>query len=439
MPHLDLFGNWLKKLFNKISSVLFLRIAILSDFHFGFAARSERERDAFLQASQAIGLALKQKPDFLLVAGDIFDSDAPSPEAMHDCFEALSQIRSQKADVEAELVERSAAVKKLSLSHVPVFAIHGTHEFRGKDHKNILQACDAAGFVIYLHAAKAIVKKGSETVCVFGLGGVPEKFALGALQQWNPAPEKGAFNILMLHQSIKEFLPTDDEMSVSISLDDIPQGFELVVDGHLHWNNEKKLRNSLLLLPGSTVTTQMKNLESKKPKGFFLFDTASGKAEFLEIPSQRRFFYEKMKFESASAETVRKAAYEKLSEFASQEQALIPLVRLKLVGSLAKGACAADLNLASIESEFCGKMILSLDQDFEIASMKKRIEELRELQKSKASISELGISLLEKKLSETGFENSFDVRRVFQLLAEGETEKAEELLLDSGQKKEEEQ
>jgi hypothetical protein len=109
-------------------------------------------------------------------------------------------------------------------------------------------------------------------------------------------------------------------------------------------------------------------------------------------------------------------------------------VRLKLVGSLAKGVAASDLELGKIEKEFSSQLILSLDQDFNLAALKKKVEELRALQKDKASISTLGLDILEKKLSETRFNNAFDVRRVFSLLSDGETEKAIALLSNEEKK-----
>ena len=68
-----------------------MRFAILSDFHFGYAARTERARDAFNQAKQALELALGENPDFLLVAGDVFNEELPSSDALHDCFEIFSK------------------------------------------------------------------------------------------------------------------------------------------------------------------------------------------------------------------------------------------------------------------------------------------------------------------------------------------------------------
>ena len=68
--------------------------------------------------------------------------------------------------------------------------------------------------------------------------------------------------------------------------------------------------------------------------------------------------------------------------------------------------------MLEIEKEFSGKLILSLDHDFSVVSLKKKVEELRALQKTKASISSMGLELLEKNLEETNFKGAFDVRRM---------------------------
>ena len=44
---------------------------------------------------------------------------------------------------------------------------------------------------------------------------------------------------------------------------------------------------------------------------------------------------------------------------------------------------------------------------------------------------ELGLEILERNLEETNFSNAFDARRVFELLKEGETDKALELISES--------
>ncbi|MFH1234851.1 MAG: hypothetical protein V1493_04545, partial [Candidatus Diapherotrites archaeon] len=63
------------------------------------------------------------------------------------------------------------------------------------------------------------------------------------------------------------------------------------------------------------------------------------------------------------------------------------------------------------------------------------IRELGLLQQQKKSIGEMGFEILEKNLKETEFGDAFDVRRIFDLLERGETDKAMEIIVSSAQEK----
>ncbi len=407
-----------------------MRIGIFSDTHFGFGEKTERDQEAYLQALQALQGVLEKKVDFVLLAGDLFDSNEPTPEAWKQSLDFFGVACRVPSDVKVEKVLRNGSVEDFSFGCVPVVSIHGTHEHRPKGLVNALEVLEAGRQLVHLHANYAVVSKGSDKVCVHGLSGVPEKVALDVLRQWDPKPVNGMFNILVLHQSFREFLPTDDEMSVSISLSDLPDGFSLYINGHLHWANETVFENKRFLLTGSTVATQMKRLESQKPKGFFVLDTVSGKIEFFPIPKQRRIFYEKLVFDSASIGEVSSRVKSVLDSIFSQSFEQKPLVRIKLAGSLAKGVSSADLNLNHLIADVANKGIFSVDESFSESSLRQKISELRSFQKSKASVSEMGLEILEKNLSQTNFENSFDVRQIFEWLSEGETEKAMAVLLE---------
>ncbi|MFH1545709.1 MAG: DNA repair exonuclease [archaeon] len=401
-----------------------MKIAIFSDFHLGFGARTERREEAFNNAKQAVELAKEIKPDLILHAGDLFDSTIPSSESLYEAIELCHLLKEGKSKV--KILKEN---KPIPFEGIPVIAISGTHEYRGKDYKNALQLLEKAGCLIYLHASTAVIEKEGEKIAVHGLSGIPERKALDVLKLWNPSPLKEAKNILLFHQSIKEFLPSDDPMNVTISLEDLPKEFDYFIDGHLHWFNETELEKGALLIPGSTIITQMKKLESEKEKGIILLDTSSNKTEFIPLKNQRKLFYEKLSFENSSLEEVREKARAKIEEFMKEnKQELIPLIRLKLVGTLSKGVNPSDLELTELIKGFEGKAIFSIEKDFSMISFKKKIKELRELQKSKQSITLLGINLLEKNLEATSFNKAFDVKHVFDLLAENETEKAMELL-----------
>ncbi len=405
-----------------------MRIAIFSDTHIGFGKGSRRSEEAFDQAKEAFELALKEKVDLILLAGDLFNESIPSQESWVQMFKLFGLLRVENAVQQTVKWEKNGETREFSFACTPVISIAGTHEFRGKDFRNALEVLQEAGCLCFIHAAKAVFEKDGEKVVVHGLSGVPEKKALDALKMWNPQRVEGACNFVLLHQSIKEFLPFDDDMVASIALADLPQGFDLVIDGHLHWASEENLVERNFIVTGSTVITQMKKLEAKKPKGIFIFESKNKDLQFIPLPKQRKFIFEKIEFKEANLEQIREKVESKLSEILLGAGTSKPLVKLKLKGSLVKGLEGKDIDLRSIEEKFKDKALLFIDCNFEELGFKQKLEQLRKTQLGSKSVAAMGFPLLEKNLSETVFNEAFDVKRVFDLLAEGDIDKVVSLL-----------
>ncbi|MFA4907463.1 MAG: metallophosphoesterase [archaeon] len=396
-----------------------MRLGIISDTHLGFGQGTERENEAFENALNGARILAEQKVDAVLLPGDFFDQRIPSHEAWEQAFRIFSVFISAK-ESEAEVsVEKNNSMKKFEFRGIPVIGISGTHEHRSKDYVNAFRVLESGNFLAYLHLSRAAVRKGGEEIFVYGMSGVPEQYAPPLLERWNPKPEAGKWNCIMTHQSFKEFLPIGDNgEQAMLSLDNLPRGFSLYLNGHFHWHNEKDFALGKFLIPGSTIITQMKQLESKKPKGVLVLDTVSGKTEFFEIPNQRKLYYEKMEFKGSSPALVSEALRRKISSvLASHSESLKPLIRIRLSGTLEKGSSQSDISLSAIESEFSANAILSIDRNFSSQEFGKRIEDLREMQAQKKSVAETGIEMLEANLSQTSFNNAFDARRLFELLS----------------------
>lgn len=410
-----------------------MRIAIFSDLHLGFKEGEEREEESFENAAQAFELACKQKVDAILMAGDIFDIPLPTPETLLKGFEIFSIAQKQgQSQVKIKVIGNESETQKI-FTGIPVITIHGTHEYRSLGHTNILELFDESNYLVYLKMKKAFIEKDGERVCIHGFSGVPEKKSLDVLKLWNPVPVEKWCNILVMHQSITEFLPFSDEMVATISLSDLPKNFDLIVNGHLHWSNMQQLDDVTFLLTGSTVTTQMKKLEGEKPKGVFVFDSQKKSLDFFGLPKQRKLFYFKEKFLDATPEQVVQKAREQIAGAVEKSLGLSPMVRLKYGGTLAKGFNSIDVDFRELKKDFDGKAILSISKEFFSVSFKKKIGELRELHASKQSIAQIGLDLLEKNLEKTGFNRSFDPREVFELLAEDKVD--ETIVLIQKQKK----
>ncbi len=398
-----------------------MKIGIFSDTHLGFGS-DERYLEAFSRVKEAIEMFHELNVDFILHAGDLFDHAVPTQEVWHKSFECFNKNNGSFSTIKKfPFLKDSVEVK---VQGIPIIAIHGTHEFRGRDFTNALDILEEANALCHIHIGHVELKKNNEKVYIHGMSGVPEKHAKALLEKYNPKPIENFSNIILFHQSFKEFLPFDDDAIASLSLNDLPNGFDLIINGHLHWKDEQKFDDKRFLLTGSTIFTQMKRLEAEREKGIFIFDTNSKNLDFFPFKEQRKLFYQKISFKNAKPEEVKIEVESKIKEFLFKDFNLKPLIRFKLVGSIAKGFSQKDINF-DLPAD---KAIFSISKDFLVEDFKRKIDSLKEMQKTKKGIIEFGIDILEKNVEEAKIEN-FETRRVFSLLAENELEKTENLLI----------
>lgn len=400
-----------------------MKISILSDFHFGFAYGSELENDSFENADEAVQKTLDS--DLILIAGDIFDSRLPRTGVWAKAIKVLVKPL-LKENTGIKLIHSSKDLKEISkrtLRHLPVVALHGTHERRGKDEMNAIEALDNAGLLIHLHCQTVVFEKDGIKVAVHGMSGVPERFAKDILYEWNPKPLEGCFNILMLHQSIDPFVYSPLEPP-SLSLSNLPKGFDLIVDGHIHLSGQEKLGNTSLVIPGSTIITQLEQNEAEAEKGFYRIDLDKEvKVNFIPLENNRKFFYTEIRLEGGSiGEQVERRINEILSENFSKP----PIIKLKIFG---KEVEVLDQDLRHIERKYSGKAIINLVKELESPAIVKKIEFLRNLREQKLSVEEIGSQILKKNLDELRFDSPFDYEQAFDMLSESETDKLFNILI----------
>lgn len=297
-----------------------VKIAIISDTHLGYA---RFEDDAAEQAESAF-LDAAKKSDLILYAGDVFDVKIPRLETMRHAVDML---------------------RKVGTSGVPIYAIHGNHERRSRDMVNPVQLLASTGVLNYIHGSGTVFEKNTERIFIFGMGSVPEDLAATALKTAVGRVEvpSGMLRILMIHQTIKDFSLGGEKDLTMDEISGLP--FDLIVNGHIHKtiiNHEENV-----LIPGSTVITQLKEDETA-PRGYLVFDTATKKADFVEIP-HRKFLYAELKFSLASMEDVRNAAMEKLAELKKLAEGAKkqPIIRIKLFGTLKEGIRPSDLFISA--------------------------------------------------------------------------------------------
>ena len=178
-----------------------MRIAVLSDFHLGYAYGTERQEDSFVQAKEALSFAASS--DAMLFAGDLFDSRVPRPEVFARALGLFMNNGSSNVSVSSFISDEH---REINLPQKPKIAIFGTHERRGKGLVNPVQSLEFAGFLVCLHCETIVLEKDGEKVAVHGMSGVPESFSKAVLEEWAPKPIAGCTNILLLHQNLREYV-----------------------------------------------------------------------------------------------------------------------------------------------------------------------------------------------------------------------------------------
>jgi len=308
-----------------------MRFAHLADIHLGGWRQPELNKlnlDAF---KEAIDRCIKEKVEFVLISGDFFDIAMPPIEI---------------------LKEAAGKLNLLKKSNIDCFIISGSHDYSVSG-KTFLDVLEAAGLCENIHSIdeekkELIIRENDK----FGieLCGMPGKKAgleisvLKDLKANRKSSDK-KFGIFMLHTTISEAKPSGLEFMESISIKDIPQGFDYYAAGHLHQVTEIKHGNSLFVYPGPLFPNNFEELEKLKQGSFYIVDVENGKIktrkEEIKLKEVENISVD---FNEASPED----ATNKILSDIGKRKIDDKIVLLRIVGKLKTGK-AGDIDLKAIE------------------------------------------------------------------------------------------
>lgn len=389
-----------------------MKIAIISDTHFGFKENTELETDCYSNFEQALNYAM-QNCDVILMPGDIFDLEEPSSKTMNYVFKILSKyVGKQKIKTNLE--------DKILIK--PIIAIAGTHEYKGKDYISPIDILENSKYIYQLKHNNIIVNNENEDIAIFGMSGVPEKVAKDVLKKINFQPIKNYCNILMTHQSYNELLAFDDEMISNLSFEDLPDGFDLYINGHLHKKYELSIKNSKFIIPGSTIITQIKKNEIKEQRGFCIYNTKDKNIKFVPIEKQREHYYYEINEENTNKENIVKNISEILEKHEIENE-LKPIIKIKINAKINFG----EKNIS--EKDFLSNnYILMLDKKLEVKELKSKLENINFSEDKELALSN-SKNIFIQNLKDANFNNSFNVNAILPTLKDNPDLALKEILL----------
>ena len=302
-----------------------------------------------------------ERADLILVAGDIFDRSRFGTGLFMRALDIFDIPRMYPSPVRVV-----GGTKKVgTFFGTPVVAIRGNHDVGGDLNSHPVLLLERAHRLIYLHRNTVIFEgSGGERVAVTGVGWIPSKrpdVLLEFFSEHVPPPVPGAYNILMIHQplqhmdvhNVPEVLGANaGETPLPISV--LPKGYDLYLAGHIHRHLTREIGGYRIVMPGSTVRTQLIDSEVEADRRFWILDTVSGKLEEVSIPTARKGKVVRVDVSGLTPAAARdRAAKEIASVLAELPHNPLPLVKLVLTGK-SEGI----MDFSPLVDQFSGRAIV---------------------------------------------------------------------------------
>ncbi len=239
------------------------RFAHMSDIHIGAFRQPELKRlllDAF---EAAIDRCIEERVDFVIISGDIFDSNIPD----------LASVRTATKKM------REAGDKGIRF-----YVVYGSHDF-SPNFASIVDVLESAGLFIKAEQARQgegtlrldfVDDPSGAKIC--GISG--KKLSLDredydALERRTLEAERG-FRVFVFHGAIEELKPKGLEKMEAMPASSLPEGFSYYAGGHVHSRRLASLPGRKnIAFPGPLFATEYSELSvlaHGEERGFYIVD-----------------------------------------------------------------------------------------------------------------------------------------------------------------------
>ena len=314
-----------------------MKYAHLADLHLG-SWRDQKMRDLSTNSFlKAIDLCVNDKVDFILFAGDLFNTSLPPLDIL--------KIVTKK-------------LKELQEKNIPLYVIAGSHDFSPSG-KTMIDVLENAGLLINvckgsineesreLHLNFTIDPKTQTKITgILGRKGQLDKGYYQSLHRTNLEKESG-YKIFLFHTTIAELLPNDMAMIDSQPVTFLPQHFNYYAGGHIHHPNLISLPGYLAVAyPGALFPNNFQEFEKYGKGGFYIidYDRQTNKQEERWIPLDI-IRHEGLNL-SCNHKSPEVITYELLNHF-STKNLHDTVVTIRLKGTLSSGR-VSDINFKQI-------------------------------------------------------------------------------------------
>jgi len=310
-----------------------MKFGHITDCHLGGWRQPELQQLNVEYFRYAVDSCIEQKVDFILFAGDLFDSAFPPIETLKDTFHEF---------------------KKLSEAKIKCYVIAGSHDFSvsGKTFLDVIEKSGFCAICKYDETPEEVLLKPikHQGFMIYGYPGKKSGLEIPSLKKLKIEEDyKDGFRILMLHTTIKDVvgnLPMD-----SVELSELPKA-DYYALGHIHIDFEHEYEGKPVIYGGPTFPNNFKELQDLKGGCFYVIDVEG----FTKVTKHEIRYKETEYIEMEIEDTL--VATQKIIQHLDTLELKDKIVLLKVKGVVKRGK-NSDINFQEIERYLETKEIYS--------------------------------------------------------------------------------
>ena len=299
--------------------------AHLSDVHIGAFRHPLLQNLALKALESAMDVCIKRGVDFVIISGDLFDSNIPDMALVNSTVRKIKEVRNKG---------------------IGFYVVYGSHDF-SPTQTSMIDILETAG--LFTKVTRGRVENGKLELdfCIdqrtgaklCGISGRRlgiEKEYFQILDRERLEREEG-FKVFVLHGPISEFKPEYLAEVESVPLSTLPRGFAYYAGGHIHEKLIGKEHGYNVGYPGTLFGGDYLDLEKSakgQERGLFVV-TFSDKAEDIEFVPIKVCNYESMEYDATGKNAVE--VQNELFKLVEQERPTERIVLLKVGGEMSGG------------------------------------------------------------------------------------------------------
>ncbi|MFC1648000.1 exonuclease SbcCD subunit D [Nanoarchaeota archaeon] len=312
-----------------------MKFAHMADVHLG-AWRDPKMRELGIEAfRQAIGTCIKEKVEFVLIAGDFYNTSLPGIDVIQ---ESVKQLR------------------KLTEQGIRIYIIPGSHDFSTSG-KTMLNVLEEAGIVKNVCKGEVVddklqlkftvdKKTGTKLTGILGRRGSLETSYYEDLDRKSLEKESG-FKIFLFHSAIDELKPKKFEKIMAAPISYLPKGFDYYAGGHVHIIKDSSLPGyNHIVYPGPIFPASFSELEDLEKGGFYIYEDGNLTRKDIMVKNVVKI---KLDVDHKTAE---QAALDIRSKL--KQEFVDSIVLLRVEGKLSSGK-VSDINFKEVFQEIYDK------------------------------------------------------------------------------------